>query len=339
MAFETGTASSYKDLLAKLRTFVTTNAALVAAGQAWTSLRYDNTSAEHELILRGPGLGGDDEIYVGIKTESSSGSDYYNWLLYGFTGYESAAVITVQPGVLTFADGGPKLLLSNGSIKYWFVANGRRIVIIAKVSTVYESAYLGLITPYGPPTSYPYPLFIGGSYCQHGDTVGSPLPRWSCTTMHHNAFPWAAGRYVSSGSYGRDSASAAFFFAGWIPVRSGCFVSPGSTSQNTTEYEGLQANAAMISPFCEAKRYSYGDNPSMSRSPGPPYGGNYPVCPALLMKGVSGKNVFGQFDGVFWTPGYGLVAEDVLTVDSVNFLVVPNTFRSAATDYFLLKME
>ncbi len=339
MAFETGTASSYKDLLAKLRTFVTTNAALVAAGQAWTSLRYDNTSAEHELILRGPGLGGDDEIYVGIKTESSSGSDYYNWLLYGFTGYESAAAITVQPGVLTFADGGPKLLLSNGSIKYWFVANGRRIVIVAKVSTVYEAAYLGLITPYGPPTSYPYPLFVGGSYCQHGDTVGSPLPRWSCTTMHHNAFPWAAGRYVVSGSIKRASAAAAFFYGGWFPVRSGFFTADSSSTQDTNTSEGLQPDAAIISPFCEAKRYAFGSNPSISRTPGPPFGGQYPVCPALLMKGAGGKNVFGQLDGVFWAPGYALVAEDVVAISSVNYMVVPNAFRTTPTDYFLLKME
>lgn len=338
MAYETGTATDYKDLLAKLRAFATTNAALVAAGQQWTELRYTTGSGEHELILKGPGLAGNDEVYVGVRTESDAVNDWYNWQLYGFTGYEGAAAITLQPGATYFTSGTPKILLANASIKYWFVANGRRIVVVAKVSTVYEAAYLGLIVPYGPSTSYPYPLLIGGSYCQHGDNIGNPLPRWSCTTMHHSNFLWTAGRLASTTK--RDSAAAALFFGGWLPVRSCFFDAASSTSPMTTSsFEGLQPDAAMVSPFCEAIRYATNNNSSISRSPGPPFGGQYPVCPAVLMKGASGKNVFGEIDGVFWAPGYSLLAEDLIVVGTTNYLVVPNVFRSNPTDYFLLKLE
>lgn len=351
MAWVTGVADDYKDLLAKLVLFLTTdystafptddfddgstaNLTDASPSQAWTSLRYDTSSAEHELILRGPGLGGDDEIYVGIKTESSSESDWYNWVLHGFTGYEPAAAITVQPGAMAFSQGQPKILLSNGSIKYWFVANGRRIVIVAKVSTVYESAYLGLITPYGPPTSYPYPLFIGGTFSQFGEAVTSYVPRWSNISLAHNAFPWAVS-FTSTGTSPttRNAAAAAFWFAGWMPVYN------RDMNNTSANYEGLKGAWTLVSPFHEAVRYTYYSNPAMSRSPGPPYGGVYPVCPAVLIKGQPGKNVFGELDGIAWAPGYGLQSEDTVTDAAYTYLVVGNAFRTGPTDYFLLKLE
>lgn len=42
MAYVSGTATDYNDLLARLEVFLTTNADLVLAGQEWTTLRYSN---------------------------------------------------------------------------------------------------------------------------------------------------------------------------------------------------------------------------------------------------------------------------------------------------------
>lgn len=46
MAYKTGTASSHTDLLCQFKEFVTTDAGLVAAGQAWTVLRFADGPAE-----------------------------------------------------------------------------------------------------------------------------------------------------------------------------------------------------------------------------------------------------------------------------------------------------
>lgn len=343
MAWETGTATDYKNLLLKLKDFLTTNATLVAAGQAWEVLRYDSASAEHELILKGKGLGGSDEIFVGIRTETNAGSDYYNWILYGMTGYSSGAAISGQPGALNFTEGQPKVLLMNATIKYWFVANGRYVHMVAKVSSVYESMFLGFITPYGPPTSYPYPLLVGGSFSQQYANATTYIPRWSDTSLRHSAFPFAVGRWTSSYS-GRVAlgAQAAFFFGVWMQLRSGYYVNDTDADplQSLMSYNlPLQDNAPFISPFGEEIQYIGGTRPTIFNSPGAPYGGTYPVFPAVLLMPTPNKNVFGEIPSVFAVPNYGLVAEDIITVDGVSYLVVPNTYRSGVGMYYLLKLE
>ena len=39
---------------------------------------------------------------------------------------------------------------------YWFIANGRRFIVIVRVSSVYQSAYAGFILPYHLPNTF-YP--------------------------------------------------------------------------------------------------------------------------------------------------------------------------------------
>jgi hypothetical protein len=152
MAFETGTATDYKDMLAKLKAF--------AVAQGWTALR-DEQGAGHEpdeLILRGPDSGGQ-QVYVGARTETNEIGGY-NWRLQGFTGFDPALTFDAQPGAIdSYA---PRLLLMDGGLRYWLNVNARRIVVVVKASTTYQVGYLGLILPYGPPSNLPYPLLIGG---------------------------------------------------------------------------------------------------------------------------------------------------------------------------------
>jgi hypothetical protein len=115
----------------------------------WTVERWDTNlggAGEYELILNGPGSGSD-EIFVGIQTYSNVGGDYYNWKMAGFTGYTGGILFSNQPGCT--AGRWPRMLLSNSNISYWFVANGRRFIVVAKISGVYEACYLGFHWPYG----------------------------------------------------------------------------------------------------------------------------------------------------------------------------------------------
>ena len=49
------------------------------------------------------------------------------------------------------------------SIPYWFLADGRRVIIVAKITTVYEHAYLGFLDAYATPGEWTYPLVVGVS--------------------------------------------------------------------------------------------------------------------------------------------------------------------------------
>lgn len=136
-----------------------------------------------ELIVKGPGAAGQDQVFVGLQRYALSTSDWFNWRMRTFIGYVPDNTFASQPGAGTER----AVALWDQSIPYWFVANGRRFVAAAKVSTVYEAMHGGLILPYATPAQYPYPVLIGG-------TLGSASStRWSDTSAGHSVFAYAPG--------------------------------------------------------------------------------------------------------------------------------------------------
>lgn len=177
MAYQSGTATDYADLAQILKTFALAN--------GWVSMR-DTLAAgagSRELILKGTGLAGTDEIYVGLQLVANAVADAYGWNLQGMTGYSAGDPFENQPGGLSQSlYGTTALSLWNQPIDYWLAVNGRRILLACKVSTVYAAMYLGFLLPYGTPGQYPYPLYVGGS------NVGPNPTRWSDTTANHAHF-------------------------------------------------------------------------------------------------------------------------------------------------------
>ncbi|MDH1766250.1 hypothetical protein N5D37_11375 [Comamonas aquatica] len=155
--------------------------ATFAAANGWTVLRFDDTQAQHELLLKAPGLSGTEEIFVGMRTYENVSADYYNLTAAGFTGYVPSNAFAVQPGAML--SGVPA---HNQRIDYWLTLNGQRLVLAMKVGTpVYESMYLGKALPYARPDQYPYPMVVGGML------VGEPATRFSDTA---HSMPYKGGR-------------------------------------------------------------------------------------------------------------------------------------------------
>ncbi len=133
-----------------------------------------------ELIVKGPGAAGQDQVFVGLQRYALSTSDWFNWRVRGFIGFVSENVFASQPG----ASPARGLPLWDQAIPYWFVANGRRFVVAAKVSTVYESLHGGLVLPYATPAQYPYPIMIGATLSTDSST------RWSDTGARHSTYTY-----------------------------------------------------------------------------------------------------------------------------------------------------
>jgi hypothetical protein len=145
------------------------------AGEEWEILRYDDVSANRELIMRGKGLTGTEQIYVGFRTYQNSTADYYNLVAAVFTGYVPSNTFDTQPGVRL--SGVPA---HNNRIDYWLTLNAQRIVLAMKVGTpVYEMAYVGKVFPYSRPSQYPYPVACVGML------GGAPATRFSDTSSSH----------------------------------------------------------------------------------------------------------------------------------------------------------
>ena len=145
-----GTLAHYK-MLEKIRDVA------VASG-FWEVMRYDTSKADRELILKGEGYTGTEEIYVGVRTYQDASADYYNLCVATFTGYVPSNTFDTQPGVCL--SGVPA---HNQRIDYWLTANPQRIACCMKVGTpVYEHFYIGKFFPYARPSQYPYPIVCAG---------------------------------------------------------------------------------------------------------------------------------------------------------------------------------
>jgi len=189
MAYEIATATSagagglaHYDLLDRIANFATTNAALVAAGQQWQILRYNTSIANRELILKGPGLSGTDQIFVGIRTYQNASADYYNLSVATFKGYVDANPFQNQPGASQIC-GVPA---HNLTIGYWLRVTGQSINCALKVGTpVYECFQVGRMFQLDTPGQYPQPLIAAGMF------GGEPAVRYSDT---NHSMPWKGGR-------------------------------------------------------------------------------------------------------------------------------------------------
>lgn len=281
--------------------FVAGDTFKLSTAPKWTAMR---AVAGSEYVWQAPGADGASAIFVGAQTVANVGSDVYNWSLQGFTGYDAAAAFEAQPGAITSTEK-PGLALWQSSIPFWFVADGRRVVVVAKVSTSYQAAYLGLLEQYIDPLSYPYALAVGGS-------VSGAL-RYSDTTTAANAFPMAA---VASDSYVNSKSQLR------LRAPSGAWL--GFVASIGASYSA--AGDAAIWPF-QAGMTALRPN----------LDGTYPLVPTILHD--STPNVYGQLAGVRATTGFGTGAESVITDGDDQYLVVQNGGRTATNQYFALHLN
>lgn len=186
-----------------------------AAGAAWEVLRYDAVSTNRELILKGRGLSGTEEIFVGFRTYHDASADYYNLLAGAFTGYVAGNSFDTQPGARL--SGVPA---HNQRIDYWLTLNGQRIALAMKVGTpVYESCYVGKMLPYGRPSQYPYPVVCGGmlsgaAATRFSDTAHSGYFKGNAATMGLRSndawrqpycYPWGNSYIAGAGTSASNS--------------------------------------------------------------------------------------------------------------------------------------
>ena len=303
MSTSTGTATSYLDLLNKLRTFLTTDATLTAAGQNWTELKTNSTpytsgqdTVDFETYLKAPGLSGTESIYINIRAFHFTASDYYNWEMRAAQGFNTSQSFIAQPGISPST----YMYMWNQSIPYWFIANGQRVIVIAKISTVYEMAYMGKFLPYGTPGQYPYPVCVGGCGASNGDL------RFSDTSFSHLAFWDPNGLQVC----GPDN--------GWYLFQN--FNTGGVMQQPNTVWPWV---------------YYLSNRPTWMS---PNLDGGYPIFQARLEMLTPSINMLGELDGVGYTTGNANSSESTINDGTNTWMVVQNVFRTGADNYCAVKM-
>ena len=326
MASASGTATSYLDLLSRLKTFLTTDGSLVSASQNWTALKDTTSEVDHptgstperHLYLRGPGLAGTDQIHVNLRAyRDPSDILYYNWELRGTVGFNTNEPYGNQPGTsprdpASATLGGPRLTLINGNMNYWFVANGRRFIVLVDVNGTWANMYGGFYLPYATPSEFQYPFYIAGNAALENQTPSSG----SFALGSFFDPPGVLNVPGSNAAYLRD------FGGSWVSVA------------NYTSANGNVRQDTNVWPFNFFKRETLNSDVAIQT----PSDVSIPL-PCIIHSSLDGGNVFGELDGVYWVSGVGRSPTDTLTIGGDSYLIVRNAFRqNPSYDYIAVKL-
>jgi len=299
MAYVTGTATNYRDLLGKLRDFLVSNATLVGLGQNWTLLSgpaSGTPTVGQEIVLKGPGLAGDDDIRLGFKLYENAGLGHYSL---GIVGLTSSGVndIENQPG----ASIPHWMLLLNTSMNYWFIGSGRAFRVIVRCGSNYPQMYGGFILPLHLPDNWPYPLFVGA--CTYDRAMAN-----SNNTGYNSAFwkPTAESTSLNA----RSCAS---------------LCDPGRMWRGVANLDGSNSGGA-----CEAVNsvpwfqsiFDQNFRGCVTNQPTVVQGGLFCRYASI------GRNNYGLLEGVYYLPAFGMTPESITTIAGVDYLHMPNVFRT-----------
>jgi hypothetical protein len=262
-----------------------------------------------EFAWTAPGVDGAQEIFVAGYTYSNSGTDQWNIVFKGFRYWSTystdASVLSVAPVAPYLA----AMALSKSNFQYWMIVHGGRAIIAVRISGQYLFLYLGFGLPYETPANHAYPMLIGGqnnqatSLSETGDSFRNPSdPGGGGLQAIQPDGSWKpyGNRGGGSGSEGNSYGSA---------------YDHGVTWPYSNDAAGAQNNQLR-------------DN----------IDGTMPLLPIILIR-ESPKHIWGEFDGVYWTTGFGNTAEALLRDGAIDVLVFPNIFRTAINSYCGLALD
>lgn len=284
----------------------------------WEAMR---EVADSEYIWKAPGDDDAQEIYVGaLRFNDTGAGNYDNWRLGGMTGYIGASSFVAQPGMSTLgATGGPILPLWNSTIPYWFIATGARVIILAKVSNSYESAYLGFIHPYMSPGSFPYPLVVGGamSFTSEPGATSSTWRFSNVNTNQHRAF------------FHPHTESTTTKNSGQLRMRK----PDGSWTGFQSGYSSAANAPGAVWPY--AADQGGGNGGTQMDDLRPNLDGSYPLFPIVLSDNVTNAaNMWGELVGVRAITHFGNAVENTIEIGRETWIVwtmqTMNTARAFA---------
>lgn len=261
--------------------------------------------SEHfEIIWQAPGVDGAQEINIGCRTYGRTDTDTFNLAFNMWRQTDAAAPIADQPNACT-----PRSLsLIDSPIGYWIIANGQRFVVVAKFASLYQFAYAGFGNPYETPSVHPYPAFVGASY--------------NDITLRYNSV-LGAFRFPADPGLG----ACAFYPDGqWRDHRNR---DNGSNSEGNNSGADGRVWPSDLSDASGVQPSNYRENLDDSR----------PLLPIVLWHQANPVHAWGELDGVYWTTGFGTVAEALIAEEGFDHLVVNNIFRNGVQHYAALRLD
>jgi len=263
------------------------------------------------------GAGAGKHMFLNIETQYDIGNGYYSWKLWGATAWDSgeSGDFGAQPGA-----GGPSFFnLWQNSIDYWFYANDRRVIVVAKCSTNYMSMYAGFFLPFALPSEYPFPHCIIGSYPDIQAPDYNNARNSMIADPGANGAAWYRRRTTETWIEIENQANSATSIAPSTGQRA--FLWPHKTGRTQGYGTGSQADYWGPNGF-HAMKLNYEDESPLMQ------------CHIIDLLDLT---CVGALEGVYSTTGFNRSTEQVITVGSRTFRLFQRAFRNQAGDFFAVE--
>lgn len=322
-----------------------------AAIQSLLLLEADGTVANHfgsEAFLKAPGNAGTEEVFVGLRSEYDTTNGWHNLFLNGYTGFDSNEESWFkQPGALPgygvpLQRCIPMVPCWDTSMPYWLSASGRSLRMGIKVSTSYESAYLGFVLPYSTPGQYPYPLLVSGSLCPLDASRGQAW-RYSYASSRHGG-PVAPGSESPDG----ENINGVNYHAAYLRDPSGTWLGYGNRGESNGEQiigisqsltppylldDSFKSRRGMW-PHCMNDQWGAGKRPYREC-----LGGGYILQPVILLQRIPTRMVVGELEGMYSVSGYANSSENTTTIDGKPAVIFQQCLRNTIHEFWAMSLD
>lgn len=335
----TGAHLWWRILIDTTGTGQTTGSVFIRRLLCWDGAELVNSSSA-ETYLKGPGLAGTDEIFIGFRTIQEPLKTWYLLQVHGFTGFLSNELsVWNQPGCIAVGAGAPFVALWDNAMPFWITGSGRRVVFVFKVSTVYEGGYAGFFLPYATAAQYPYPLAIGGSMA--ASQTSSTGYKYDLVHGAHSIFCMPGSNVGQQGG----TAAVTTFTDGtlWVMQPTGVWESYANRPNIYGATSGSETIARRTGHAVYPHGLLYttsigtgGSNVPMNDN----VGGGYLLMPHILYnEKPTPQRFLGELDGTRQISGQNNGSENTGTFASKPYVIFQNTYRTAKTEYWALQAE
>lgn len=307
MPYTTGEANSIYDVLEAIDEFVVTSAGWVRLDKK-TQTYLDNERTGN-VIWRAPG-DGNDKIYVNLRIPADGSGKIM--MLDAYAGYDDKLFYWEQPGSIQ------QWLKSEGEVEvnqpaftiteeerffYWIFATSYRLIVVCRMSIVYESMHIGFLNPVSSERQYPYPMYVAGNTIATGEI-------WNNNRTGSFVFPT------------RDT--------GWLRRADGTWRSFESPAQ-FPDWKKI----GTLFPYTACNKLLVPNYISSSVG----IQDNLLMIPVMLMTNDP-IDVNGLIRGVFWVSGTrDVAAEQILTYDNSSYMIFDNKMDRGSNTYFAVALD
>lgn len=306
MAYAMGEGRNAYDVLEKVFELLTSGTL------GWIPNYVEYTSYEDETRLShfiAQGVGdGNDKIYIQCFIPDA---DRKKIIMDSSVGYDANLRFWEQPGSLqqwykseglVFINQPCLDVLEDERFWYWIFADTYRVIVVCRMSIVYESAYVGFITPVSSERQYPYPMYVAGNNYAQGSNWPNNI----------------TGSFISPTN---NSAYLRRADGTWR-----AFNSPLTNLQplgNATIFPYNTGNKKLIPNFKEEDAINQD---------------NYLMIPILLETGEP-VDVSGLLRGVYWVSGTrDIAAEQIIVYHGEQFIVFDTKQMRTSNSYYCVRM-